>query len=119
MVVVSYEIVARADVREYRLASLPDPRESLVDGTKFPGGAGGPRGINPGGAGGGCDHWSPKRLGLRGAGDGSVNSPACRAVGKRRAVNEQEGGGGRRIRGRRARWTWPCISRPSSSRRNG
>ena len=57
----------------------------------IPSGAGRPHGANPGGAGGGCDHWPPKRLGLRGAEEGNVNSPACRAVGMRRAASEQKG----------------------------
>ena len=52
MVAVRYEIVARAGVRGYRLASVPNPSEGFVDGTEFPGGAVGPHGTNPGGAGG-------------------------------------------------------------------
>jgi len=59
----------------------------------IPSGAGRPHGANPGGAGGGCDHWPPKRLGFRGAEEGNVNFPACRAVRKCRAFRELEGGG--------------------------
>jgi len=90
MVTVRNETVARAVVRGYRLASLPNPSVGEVDGAKFPSGAGRPHGTNPGGAAGGCDHWPPKRSGLREAGESNVDSPVYRAVGKRRAVSEQE-----------------------------
>ena len=81
-------IVARADVQGDRLAPIPDPSEGVIDGAKFPCVAGGPHGINPGGAGSGRDNRAPKLLSLVGAWDSNVNSPACRAVGKRRTVGE-------------------------------
>ena len=60
---------------------------------KLPCVAGGLHGTNPGGAGGGRDNRSPKRLSLVGGRDGDVNSPACRAIGKRRTVGEMGSGG--------------------------
>ena len=72
MVAVRDKIATRADVRRESFASLPNPGEDLIDGAKFPGGAGGPHGTDPGGAGGGCDYWLPKRLGLRRAREGNV-----------------------------------------------
>ena len=87
------KIVARADVQGYSLAPPPDPSEDVVDGTDFPCVASGPHCPNPGGAGSGRDNRSPKRLSLVRASDNYVNSPACRAVGKRRTVDEEESGG--------------------------
>jgi len=71
----------------------PTSIDGVVVGAKFPYAAGGLRGTNPGGVGGGCDNRAPKRLSLVGARDGDVDSPACRAVGKRRTVGEHESGG--------------------------
>ena len=71
----------------------PTSIDGVVVGAKFPYAAGGLRGTNPGGVGGGCDNRAPKRLSLVGARDGDVDSPAWRAVGKRRTVGEQVSSG--------------------------
>jgi len=44
MVAIRDKIATRADVRRESFASLPNPGEGLIDGAKFPGGAGGPHG---------------------------------------------------------------------------
>ena len=94
MAAVGDKVVARADVQGYRLAPPPDPREGVVDGSKFPCIAGGPHGTNPGEASNGRDNRSPKRLSFVGGRDSDLDSQACRAVGKLRTVREQESDGG-------------------------